>query len=172
VVLILSLYQKKQTMKPFDLKKALAGEPVVTRDGRPVKIAGYNENAHEFYRLAYWVDGGVCLACKSDGKYSNSDSVNDLFMVPKPVTKKEGWVAVWGGVLYPAEGGQIAGCSHVYESKEAAVAAEFANVQAYIKIEWEEEVGQFIPNDVKYLHQLQNLYFALTGEELNINLTK
>lgn len=24
--------------------------------------------------------------------------------------------------------------------------------------------------DIKHLHQLQNLYFALTGEELNINL--
>lgn len=26
------------------------------------------------------------------------------------------------------------------------------------------------PNNVKYLHQLQNLYFALTNEELTINL--
>ena len=29
-------------------------------------------------------------------------------------------------------------------------------------------MGQFC--EIKYLHQLQNLYFALTGEELNINL--
>jgi len=29
--------------------------------------------------------------------------------------------------------------------------------------------GAFI-NKIKYLHQLQNLYFALTGEELTINL--
>ena len=28
--------------------------------------------------------------------------------------------------------------------------------------------GSFIPNDIKYVHQLQNLYFALTGEELTI----
>jgi hypothetical protein len=27
-----------------------------------------------------------------------------------------------------------------------------------------------LPNYIYYLHQLQNLYFALTGEELNINL--
>lgn len=26
--------------------------------------------------------------------------------------------------------------------------------------------GSFIPNDIKYVHQLQNLYFCLTGEEL------
>jgi len=27
-----------------------------------------------------------------------------------------------------------------------------------------------LPVEIKHLHQLQNLYFALTGEELNINL--
>jgi hypothetical protein len=26
--------------------------------------------------------------------------------------------------------------------------------------------GVLVPNDIKYIHQLQNLYFALTGEEL------
>lgn len=26
--------------------------------------------------------------------------------------------------------------------------------------------GSFIPNDIKYAHTLQNLYFSLTGEEL------
>lgn len=29
-------------------------------------------------------------------------------------------------------------------------------------------VGQFIPQDVKYVHQLQNLFFALTGRELEL----
>lgn len=28
----------------------------------------------------------------------------------------------------------------------------------------------YYPNMIYYLHQLQNLYFALTGEELNVNL--
>ena len=31
------------------------------------------------------------------------------------------------------------------------------------------DFGTFIPNDIEYVHQLQNLYFALTGEELTIN---
>lgn len=30
--------------------------------------------------------------------------------------------------------------------------------------------GDFLEFDVKYLHQLQNLYFALTGEELPVTL--
>jgi len=30
--------------------------------------------------------------------------------------------------------------------------------------------GSFIPRDIKFVHQLQNLYFALTGEELKIKI--
>lgn len=30
-------------------------------------------------------------------------------------------------------------------------------------------VGMFIPNDIKYVHQLQNLFFAITGSELKLN---
>jgi hypothetical protein len=34
--------------------------------------------------------------------------------------------------------------------------------------EMHDEIGQYLT--IKYVHQLQNLYFALTGEELQINL--
>lgn len=34
--------------------------------------------------------------------------------------------------------------------------------------EMQEAIGTFLP--VKFVHQLQNLYFAFTGEELEINL--
>jgi hypothetical protein len=33
-------------------------------------------------------------------------------------------------------------------------------------------VGMFIPNDILYVHQLQNLYHSLTGKELEIKETK
>ena len=40
---------------------------------------------------------------------------------------------------------------------------------------WHAEIGElnlnYIAIGVKYLHQLQNLYFALTGEELEVNLS-
>ena len=41
-------------------------------------------------------------------------------------------------------------------------------VRMYDRDDWAyyEEIGE----NIKYLHQLQNLYFALTGEELTINL--
>lgn len=34
----------------------------------------------------------------------------------------------------------------------------------------ENQIHFFVPNEVKYLHQLQNLYFALTGKELEIQI--
>jgi hypothetical protein len=34
------------------------------------------------------------------------------------------------------------------------------------------DFGQFIPNDIKHLHQLQNLFYYLCGEELIINEEK
>lgn len=37
-------------------------------------------------------------------------------------------------------------------------------------IEENTTTGHYIPNSFVALHQLQNLYFALTGEELNISL--
>ena len=29
-------------------------------------------------------------------------------------------------------------------------------------------VGMFIPNDIEYFHELQNLFFAITGQELEL----
>ena len=48
--------------------------------------------------------------------------------------------------------------------------------QIYLSITGEWHFAPFCTNDadslikIKYLHQLQNLYFALTGQELEINL--
>lgn len=30
------------------------------------------------------------------------------------------------------------------------------------------DFGEFVPEDIEYVHQLQNLFFAVTGEELTI----
>ena len=39
-------------------------------------------------------------------------------------------------------------------------------------VEEDTTTGHFIPNGIAYLHQLQNIYFALTGEELKVNLNE
>jgi hypothetical protein len=78
-------------MKPFNLERALAGEPVITRDGRPVKIAGYNEEADDDSKVALWI-GGYVYGCSDSGIYNfirNRESNFDLFMAP---TERKEWI--------------------------------------------------------------------------------
>ena len=76
-------------MKPLDLKAAKAGEPVITRDGRDVRIICFNMKQNPLLIVAL-VDHGDYEKVQlytSDGKfnYDNIYSDYDLFM--KPVTK-------------------------------------------------------------------------------------
>ena len=67
--------------KPFDLKEALEGKPVVTKDGREVKIAGYNKDATVDSKLMGWVDAKSC-SWRKDGSRANWGNENDdLFML-------------------------------------------------------------------------------------------
>jgi hypothetical protein len=75
--------------KPFNLQAALAGAPVVTRDVRPVKIAGYNEDANS---LLGWI-GNDNYAWTGGGKSFRIDFNFDLFMAP--TTRKE-WIVRYG----------------------------------------------------------------------------
>jgi hypothetical protein len=77
-------------MKAFNLEQALAGKPVVTRDGRPVKIAGYNPDADIEYKICGWVNGKVG-SWRVDGLLSASikDAATDLFMAP---TERKEWI--------------------------------------------------------------------------------
>ena len=77
-------------MKAFNLKRALAGEPVVTRDGRPVKIAGYNEEAEEDeFCLLGWANN-MNHGWHSDGTYMRGvENGKDLFMAP---TERKEWI--------------------------------------------------------------------------------
>jgi hypothetical protein len=72
-------------MKPFNLERALAGDPVVTRDGRPVKIAGYNEEALTGQEVIGWLDG-VAYIWGKDGTLCGT---TDLFMAP---TERKEWI--------------------------------------------------------------------------------
>ena len=78
-------------MKPFNLQEALAGKPVVTRDGRPVKIAGYNPDAKPQWKLAAWVDGNLD-AWYTDGTQTgkiNMPTDSDLRMAQ---TERKEWI--------------------------------------------------------------------------------
>ena len=79
-------------MKPFNLEEALAGKPVVTRDGRKVKIAGYNPESADILMVVGWVDNLV-ETWSSEGRYTESgDGGFDLFMAPET---KDVWVLLW-----------------------------------------------------------------------------
>ena len=83
-------------MKPFNLEKALAGDPVVTRNGRPVtNIHRFNDLNHN-RRLYGVIDGKLCSFLEN-GRFSSyelSETDHDLFMAPK-IVKKSGWVNIY-----------------------------------------------------------------------------
>lgn len=72
-------------MRKFNLEEALAGKPVISRDGRKVleiKIIDTVPDSSS-YKLVVHFDGGHGLySCGIDGKFGEVDyeSANDLFM--------------------------------------------------------------------------------------------
>lgn len=122
-------------MKPFDLQKALAGEPVVTRDGKPVtQITKFDANERR-YCVAAVIDCEI-ETFSIDGKFRIEDiSQYDLFMATKTV-KKEGWVNLYKGFdgKYPVTG------STIFDTKDDAINQRSASFITTVKIEWEEEI--------------------------------
>ena len=73
-------------LEKFNLQDALNGRPVVTRDGNPVKIAGYNTDAEEASKLCGWSCGIVLSWTENGNYYVDEDSPDDLF---HPVEEKQ-----------------------------------------------------------------------------------
>lgn len=73
-------------MKPFNLERAIAGDPVCTRDGRDVVWGAYNPAAEPDMQIVAWV--GKCPICYyANGEYeTGGKNSTDLFM--RPVKKK------------------------------------------------------------------------------------
>ena len=121
-------------MKPFNLEQALAGKPVMTREGRKVVRIFYAEEACENSQVICVFETGVVFPYYKDGTYTNSSSVHELVMAP---TKKEGWISLYQGAVWRCLGDTI------HSSEEDAINSaknygwephEFVT----IKIEWEE----------------------------------
>jgi hypothetical protein len=74
-------------MKPFDLKAALRGEKVVTRDGRDVTTVLLPDGLAEPYTVAAVINGTLYSYTES-GVYSVTEgsTKHDLFMAAKTVT--------------------------------------------------------------------------------------
>ena len=68
----------------FNLEKYNSGEyDVVTRSGKPVKIAGVNNDAMDYNKIAGWVDKVLQAWFINGFIYRGDKSGYDLFLIPK-----------------------------------------------------------------------------------------
>ena len=129
-------------MKPFNLEAAKSGAPVVTRDGKPVRIICWDRQASDGRRetlvaLVSDPDGAeVVVTCSPNGRHysGNAESSNDLFIAP---TKRTGWILVFPACI--EKGVPSAFGSYIYTSVEdaASVAREYKEA-VVAEISWEE----------------------------------
>ena len=68
--------------KPFDLKAAIAGAPVVTRAGNPVVFGAHNPHARESCRVMVWIDGSALAYPENGIIVRGEENADDLFMAP------------------------------------------------------------------------------------------
>lgn len=114
-------------MKPFDLEKAKAGEPVVTRGGLKAEfLAEINSEKYPLVFVIAYADGTQSVVeVMKDGVFSRHKNGDlDLFMAPKTVTK---WYNAYKG-----------GTTEYYDSKEKAEGLASKNVLETRSISWEE----------------------------------
>lgn len=119
-------------LKPFNLEKALAGDPVVTRDGRKVTEIAHFKTFYNSQNIIAVLNGQF-YSFFENGQYiaQDQDTEFDLRMAPK-IVKKSGWLNV-----YP---NNAVGYT-VHPTKESADInkCDISNRVACIFIEWEEE---------------------------------
>lgn len=82
-------------MKPFDLEAAKRGEPIITRDGRPVKFIAHVPEARAAHRVVIVdVAAGYIGIRHENGMWGESPRKDDLFMAPR---KRTVWVNLYKG---------------------------------------------------------------------------
>ena len=120
-------------MKPFNLEEAKAGKPVVTRDGRPVRILAFDKKGEYcIVTLINYCRSDDVVVYREDGKASaNFDSEYDLFMKSE---KKEGWINLYRdnrGVVFPG----VVTSTEDYSKSQISPVTDYI---ATVKVEWEE----------------------------------
>lgn len=118
-------------MKPFDLEKALAGEPVITKEGKEVTQLTYFDTIER--HCLYGVVDGEVYSWNIDGKIFIDP---DLFMAPKI---KKRWVN-----LYHTETGHVI-CSVPFESNFESNCQAICNISTKIDYTYLKTVEVEIP---------------------------
>lgn len=118
---------KTSCPEPFDLARAMAGEPIVTRAGRKARFVAHVPEASTF-KVVVFVEGELMATNFTElGRLNTGDRDChlDLFMAPKP--KRTVWVNVWENRL----GNLVSVC---HETKEKALyCAQNLETMAVIK---------------------------------------
>ena len=120
-------------LKPFNLEKALAGDPVVTRDGKQVTDIAIFNSLNDKRNLFAVIDGQFYQFTKN-GSYIEYEKVEyclDLFMAPK-IVKKSGWINIYP---YAKSGFAIFNTKDDADKGQCPVSKRVACTY----IEWEEE---------------------------------
>lgn len=108
-------------LKPFDLERALAGDPVVMRDGKKVIMISHFKHL----KIVVFSDENHIYTANENGSYTHTHHERDLFMAHKTkklfiaIEKKEGA----GGVHW---------CTSLYSDNEY-LKSEFDNPKYVIK---------------------------------------
>lgn len=125
-------------MRPFNLEEALAGKPVVTKDGTKVEeIVAFRSSSISQYPVMAVINGGIETYTR-EGYYHNDrrEHPKDLCMAPET---QEAWVNIFRGAL---TGKARCGNYHYETEQEAKDAGRTTlNSEEYvatIKISWEE----------------------------------
>jgi len=89
-------------MKPFNLKEALEGKSVVTRNGRKITQIAYFPKAHRPV-LFQIEDAGTVFGATETGKnayYDDEESIYDLFMASTKINVE---IGIFQRVINPAK---------------------------------------------------------------------
>jgi hypothetical protein len=100
--------EKAMNLKPFNLDRALAGDPVVTREGKPVTDLVRQLSVHDEFKLCGVLSGARTTWKENGGWHAVTESPHDLFMSPRKVVR---WVNF-----------RISGDAYWYNSKDRAEA--------------------------------------------------
>lgn len=128
-------------MKPFNLKQALAGAPVITRDGRKARLICDNRVLRDtrvlMFLVKYWdTDNETVLNTTLDGSANLNgvgESNRDIFMAP---VKRRGWVNLHKNDHY--ELGICTGRTVFASKRDAKVSSCSNDYITTIPVEWEE----------------------------------
>lgn len=93
--------------------------------------------------------------------YSNNKFISREITEFEPIPLTEEWLVKFGFDKWNDWGGMYS--IDINEAKKAQIEYRIENNKCYLSIEDEQ-----ISKQINYVHQLQNLYFALTGEELKV----